>query len=198
MQPRLKGSKKWTHFPKEYLDQIRTVFLENFGTQIGAGELVVEGKIYAKEITLRVGYLQPGRLVQANFEVSVDYSTKEPDIVSTVHLCVDAAASMMMDYFENDGEVDFPFVWKEYPFNGKTIYLQYSTENSSLEAEANKFLGKSEAGLVEEEPETEDALEVAEVDKDLKVVEDDLGEEDPEDVDDGPRMFRKKKKKSIH
>ncbi|MEN0057245.1 MAG: hypothetical protein AAGB31_00295 [Bdellovibrio sp.] len=213
MTPRLKSSKKWTAFPKEYLDQIHTVFRENFSSQLENAELIVEGRIYSEEITLRVGYLEKGRLSQANFEVSMNYSQEQQDAVDRIHNCLDAAASMMMEYFENEGEVDFPYLWKEYPFQGHKLFLQFSTENSSLEAEANRLLGLDENTLLHEEEDTmvhedeesEDALARAEISEELSPPrdEDDTAEADGDEEDDedrSPRMFGggKKKKENLH
>src|SRR5437868_1933223 len=99
MQPRLKTSKKWTAFPKEYVDQIQTVFHENFSVQLTGNKLVIEGRIYPSEVMLRVGINEKGRLRQANFEVSMDYNANKKDAVERIHNCIDAAASMMTDYF---------------------------------------------------------------------------------------------------
>lgn len=206
MNPRLKSSKKWTSFPKEYSDQIQTAFKENFAQYLDQGELIVEGRIYSEEILLRVGYLEAGRLLQANFEVSMDYSNKDQDAIKSIHNCVDAAASMMMEYLENDGEVDFPYTWKEFPFQGKKIYLQYSTENTSLEEQANKLLGIDEDTMLhDEEDKDEDALSRAELSEELSPPRDeddfDPEGEDEEDLDEDtesdnkPRMFSGKKKK---
>ncbi|WP_295900790.1 hypothetical protein [uncultured Bdellovibrio sp.] len=211
MNPRLKSSKKWTAFPKEYSDQIQAVFKENFAQYLEEGELIIEGRIYTEEIMLRVGYLEKGRLAQANFEVSMNYSQDDADAVKRIHNCVDAAASMMMEYFENDGEVDFPYTWKEYPFQGKKLYLQFSTENSSLEAQANKLLGVDEESLYHDEDESdEDALSRAEQSEELsppRDEDDDFSEEEDDedeesdDEDRGPRMFsgkKSKKKDDLH
>ena len=203
MNPRLKSSKKWTNFPKEYSDQIQAVFKENFAQYLDDAELVIEGRIYSEEITLRVGYKENNRLAQANFEISMNYSQEEQDALTRIHNCVDAAASMMMEYFEKEGEVDFPYVWKEFPFQGKKLYLQFSTENSSLEAEANRLLGLDGENMVMEENESEDALSRAEQDEELSPPrdededfsdEDDESEEDGDDNDNGPKMFGGKKK----
>ena len=203
MNPRLKSSKKWTNFPKEYSDQIQAVFKENFAQYLDDAELVIEGRIYSEEITLRVGYKENNRLAQANFEISMNYSQEEQDALTRIHNCVDAAASMMMEYFEKEGEVDFPYVWKEFPFQGKKLYLQFSTENSSLEAEANRLLGLDDENMVMEENESEDALSRAEQDEELSPPrdededfsdEDDESEEDGDDDDNGPKMFGGKKK----
>ncbi|XGC79402.1 hypothetical protein ACES2L_08685 [Bdellovibrio bacteriovorus] len=214
MNPRLKSSKKWTSFPKEYSNQIQTVFAENFAQYMDNAELIIEGRIYQEEIVLRVGYHEKGRLAQANFEVSMNYSQEEQDAVKRIHNCIDAAASMMMEYLENDGEVDFPYTWKEVPFQGKKIYLQFTTENSSLEAEANKLLGVDEDSMVHDEEEIdEDALSRAEQSEELSPPRDDenyedeaeiSADEDDEELDEedkGPRMFSgkaKKKKDDLH
>ncbi|WP_413612188.1 hypothetical protein [Bdellovibrio sp. HCB-110] len=212
MNPRLKSSKKWTGFPKEYSEQIQAVFKENFAQYLDEGDLIIEGRIYQEEILLRVGYLEKGRLAQANFEVSMNYSQDEQDAVKRIHNCVDAAASMMMEYLENDGEVDFPYTWKEFPFQGKKIYLQFTTENTSLEEQANKLLGLEDESLYHEEDESEDALSRAEQSEELSPPrdEDDDFSEEEEDLDEdeesdeenrGPRMFSgksKKKKDDLH
>lgn len=199
MNPRLKSSKKWTAFPKEYADQIQSVFKENFAQYLDNAELLIEGRIYSEEIVLRVGYLEKGRLAQANFEVSMNYSQEQQDAISRIHNCVDAAASMMMEYLESDGEVDFPYTWKEVPFQSKRIYLKFSTENSSLEAEANKLLGLSEEEMMNEDvsEEDEDALARAELSEELSPPRDDEDYTEEEDSK-GPRMFSGKGKKQLH
>ncbi|KYG63855.1 hypothetical protein AZI86_13635 [Bdellovibrio bacteriovorus] len=205
MNPRLKSSKKWTAFPKEYSDQIQAVFEENFAQYLDDAELIIEGRIYQEEIMLRVGYLEKGRLSQANFEISMNYSREKQDAVKRIHNCVDAAASMMMDYVENEGQVDFPYTWKEVPFQGNKIYMQFNTENSSLEAQANKLLGVNEESLVQEDvsEEEEDALARAEERIETEREEDDVEFETDEDEDEdpAPRMFSgksKKKKDDLH
>lgn len=204
MNPRLKSSKKWTSFPKEYSDQILTVFKENFAQYLDNGDLIIEGRIYPEEIMLRVGYLEEGRLAQANFEISMNYSQEDQDAVKTIHLCVDAAASMMMEYLENDGEVDFPYTWKEFPFKNKKLFLQFNTENSSLEAEANKLLGMADDTLLQEIAENdEDALSRAELSEELSPPRDDeeYTESDEDEGVAGPQMFGGKplkKKDDLH
>ena len=72
---------------------------------------------------------------------------------------------MMLEFFESEGESEFPFVWKEYPYKGKPIYLQINAENTDLEAQANAFLGVSAEELLNEETSSEDALDRAEPDQ---------------------------------
>ncbi len=214
MNPRMKSSKKWTKFPKEYSDQILSVFQDNFGIQLEDSSIHIEGRIYQEEVMLRVGIRKNGQLRQANFEVSMNYSQDEQDAIERIHNCVDAAASMVMEYIEKEGEVDFPLTWQEYPFQSRKIYLQFTTENSDLESEANKILGISEA-MYNEDEESEDALARADEHIEHEDLHDHDGDEndyvseekteDEEDAEPGqPRMFGglpkppKKKKEDMH
>jgi hypothetical protein len=168
MNPRLKTSKKWTEFPKEYLTQIQDVFQETFKKHLEHAKLIVEGRIYTEEILLRVGVLEKGRLAQINFEVSMNYSTKTKDAVDRIHDAIDAVASLMNDYFASNGEIEFPLTWQEFEFNKRSLYIQFTTVNSTLEAEADALLGKSFEEMVQEDKETEDALSRAEEKLDTK------------------------------
>lgn len=155
MQARKTTSKKWTAFPKEFTAQIETVFKENFAERLKDSKLIVEGRIYPEEIVLRVGVLENGRLKQNNFEVSIDYKSEDPEALDRIHNLVDVAASMMMDFYDSNGDIDFPYSWKEFPFKGHPVWLQFSTENSELEAQANSLLGISEDTLLVEENDSE-------------------------------------------
>ena len=185
MNPRLKTSKKWTVFPKEYLSQIKDVFSQGFKTQLGNSTLIIEGRIYSEEILLRVGIQERGRLKQSNFEVSMSHSIKAEDAIDRIHDSIDAAASMMQEYFEfikKEEEPDFPLLWKEYEFNNKPVFLQYSTVNTDLESAADTLLGEEADRLLVEEEESEDALDAA----DEKIESDEPA---------SPTMFGGKKKK---
>ncbi len=204
MTPRMKSSKKWTAFPKEYSDQIEVVFRENFTDYMKDATVIVEGRIYPEEVLLRVGFRRPGELRQSNFETSMQYSAKEKDALERIHNCVDAAATMMLEFLEAEAEekeMDLPYIWKELPVEGKKIFIQYTSENSSLEAEANKLLGIDIDGLVAEEEESEDALAVADEAVEAEDIIDEESETDDEDKN--PRMFGsiktgKKKKEDLH
>ncbi len=214
MTPRMKSSKKWTAFPKEYSDQIEAVFKENFADHLGDASLQVEGRIYTQEVMLRVGIRREGELRQSNFEASMDYSPQEKDALERIHNCIDAAGSMMMDYFEADGESDLPFVWNPFPFQNKKVFLRYSTENPQLEAEADKLLGLSAKALVQETAEPEDLLDLADETLPASHDHDEDGEEsgsyletdedeEPASEDKSPRMFSSKtqprtKKGTLH
>lgn len=160
MQPRLKSSTKWTHLPQDVTLQIQNVFEQNFQKELGKARVLVEGRIYPQEILLRVGYLEPGRLIQNNFEVSVDYEPRnESSALQTIHLCVDVAASLLTEHFESEGELELPNTWTAFPFENHQVWLQYTTENTSLEKQANELLGEWEDSLVHEHQTDEDSDE---------------------------------------
>lgn len=177
MNPRLATSKKWTPFPNEYLDQIKEVFKENFTNELANSKIIAEGRIYAYEITLRIGVLESGSLKQNNFEVSLQYDPEAQDALNKISTCIDAVASMLNEYFETEGDIEFPYSWQEYEFGSEKVYLQYSTVNSELEEEANKLLGIEKPGLFNEE----------------------IDPENEEDVDlSTPSLFKSKSKKNLH
>lgn len=151
MNPRKKESKKWTKLPTDLLNQIKNVFEQNFKTQLEGKKLTVEGRIYPNEIVLRVGFQRKGELRFHNFEVSLDHSKEKDNAIVQIHIGVDAIASLMMDYFDNEEDHEMPLSWSEYPFEKQTIWLQYSSANSELEAEADKLLGIDDSLLTEAE-----------------------------------------------
>lgn len=228
MQPRLKSSVKWTKLPQEITDQIRELFKQNFQNELQNSEVIVEGRIYKEEILLRVGYLEKGRLTQNNFEISMNYKlTQEESATKTLHVCVDAAGSLMAEYFEADEEVELPYTWTEFPFEGKKVWLQFSTTNSNLEKQANALLGEDDEALVQGEvddsedvgtdvddefsdddadPDSDEEFDV-EDDEDLDSDDDSdddnddaESEDDETDEDDESPRFKKprKNKKSLH
>ena len=193
MNPRKKESKKWTKLPNDFSIQIKTVFEQNFKPHLQGKKLTVEGRIYPSEIVLRVGLNQKGELRCHNFEVSMDHSKELQNAISQIHIGVDAIASLMVDHFDSDEDHEMPLVWQEYPFEKQTIWLQCSSENSDIEAEANKLLGLSneDALLAESEAEIE-ALGLTEEE----------GSTEEEDVDmSKPQIFsggKKKRKDEMH
>lgn len=141
MNPRLSSSKKWTKLPNEYLDQIKQVFSEAFETQLKNAKVFAEGRLYPEEIMLRVGFAEKSSIKQNNFEVSMQYSRDPEDALQKISTCVDVAASMMNEFFETNGEMDLPYSWKEIEFEKHTVFFQYSSVNSDLEAQADALLG---------------------------------------------------------
>lgn len=142
MEPRLPKSRKWTPLPKEFLQQIRTVFADSFKQQIGKGKMVADGRIYPEEILISVGYIEPGSIRQRGFDVSVEYKKDKDNVLKLLHLAVDAAGSLFEQLFTAD-ESEFPLIWTQFDFEGRKIFAQYSTTNEELEAAADKFLGKA-------------------------------------------------------
>ncbi|MES3036667.1 MAG: hypothetical protein V4736_02060 [Bdellovibrionota bacterium] len=192
MEPRLKSSKKWTAFPGDFVQQIQALLAQNFKKKSKEGSFKVEGRIYPEEIILRMGYVETGRLTQINFETSVDYNPQQQDTMEKIYLCVDAGAQMMAEYFEAEGksdeeQMDYPLAWKLIEYDKKKIFLQFTTVNSDLEAEANRLLGIEEGKLVEGELEDdEDDDEGEETGKDFIVRE--ATPEDEEDDDEDPGL----------
>lgn len=169
MNPRYKTNKSWTEFPADLNKGICDIFTQNFAKQLGKDtEVKVSGRVYTQEIILRIGLHKKGELRHTNFEVSVDHKGEAADsqskVIEIVYLAVDAVASLMMEYFENDEDIELPFTWMEYPFNGKKVWLQYSSTNPDLEAEADKLLGFDADGLLKnsDEERSEDALDASE------------------------------------
>lgn len=196
MNPRYKISLKWTAFPQEFSEQIRLVFVQNFEKQLGKTmSLSVNGRIYQKEITLRVGLHSKGELKHFNFEASVDLpanaSGNEAKIFETISVAVDALASLVAEYFENDQDIEIPYTWTETTFEGKKVWIQHSTENPDLEAEANKLLGLADDDSVLKNAESEKSEDV------LDATEEEF-DEFAENLSSEPQMFKKKKKDDLH
>lgn len=186
LTPRYKSSQKWTEFPPELTQEISTIFKQNFEKQLGNNTKIhVSGRVYPKEILLRVGLHKKGELKYQNFEVSLDHENKQEQVIQMIYLAVDAIASLMLEYFENDETHELPYSWMEYPFNGKKVWLQFSTENPDLQAEADKLLGIHDESLLKnaEDERSEDALDATEEEFDELV----------EKLE--PTIFKPKKKK---
>lgn len=165
MQPRLKSSTKWTSLPPDVASQIKLVFEQNFQKELGKARVIVEGRLYPQEILLRVGYAEPGRLSQNNFEISMDYLPDDENAaLTTIHICVDVAASLLTEHFESDESLEMPTLWTEFPFEDHKVWLQFTTENTELEKKANELLGEWDDSLVQE-----------------------LDDEDPDDDSSGPK-----------
>lgn len=196
MNPRYKISQKWTAFPPEFSEQIRSIFVQNFEKQLGKTmSLSVDGRIYQKEITLRIGLHSKGELKHFNFEASVDLppnpANDENKIFETISVAVDALASLVAEYFENDQDIELPYTWTESTFEGKKVWVQHSTENPDLEAEANKLLGLADDdGVLKnaDDEKSEDVLDATEEEFD----------EFAENLSSEPQMFKKKKKDDLH
>ena len=170
MNPRYKSNKKWTEFPDDLTSGISAIFKQNFKEQLGDKTQVhVSGRFYEKEILVQVGLNKKGELRYSNFEVSLDHKNEPDKVIELVYLAVDAIASLMLEFFENDESIELPYTWMEYPFNGHKVWLQFSTENPQLKDAADKLLGESDDSLLKEiddEEASEDILDATEEDFD--------------------------------
>lgn len=165
MNPRTKTSQKWTELPQELRVQISSIFKQNFEKNLDHNsEIRAEGRVYSHEILLRVGLHRKGELRFHNFEVSVDHNNEPEKVVELIYLAVDAIGSLMAEYFENNEDIELPYTWMEYPFNGQKVWLQFSTENPDLEAEADRLLKLSDESLLKnaDADRSEDALDANE------------------------------------
>ena len=182
MQPRLKTSTRWTPLPPDVIDQIKTLIKENFQNELKNSQIFVEGQIYPQEICLRVGFLENGRLSQQNFEVSMEYKMNDTgdSALQCLSHCVDVAGSLMAEHFENpENPPELPYTWTESEFEGKKVWVQFSTENSDLEKKASQLLGEDDDGLYRGDLESEESSETDMESEDEDS--DDDGDGDPDD-----------------
>ncbi|MEZ4872582.1 MAG: hypothetical protein R2827_10180 [Bdellovibrionales bacterium] len=155
MEPRLKGSKKWTELPDELQTQIIEALEETFPSQKKIGRFLCEGRIYKTEVLIQLGYLENGRLAQANAEVSIEYNFKKENVQHIIGMAVDAAGSLLDNYFKDPDE-DLLGSGKASMWRANRCFFRFSTENSELEAEADKLLGmESDDGLVRGDTDSE-------------------------------------------
>ncbi len=167
MNPRYKTNKKWIEFPTELITEISNVFKQTFEKNLANHKnLQVFGRFYEKELILRIGINTKGELRFHNFEVSIDRVAEADKTLDLVYMAIDAVASLVTEYFENNEETEIPYTWSELTFDEQKIWVQYSTENSSLEAEANKLLGLHDPDdllkTIDEEQTSADILDATE------------------------------------
>lgn len=168
VEPRKSSSTKWSVFPKELCDIIESVIRQEVSDISDDTKVIVEGRIYAEEILLRIGYLPQEGLRQHNFESAIDYQATKVRTIDKVQVLLEGSLSMMQDFIKADEsaeEADVPYLWKEFDVHSEKgverIALKYSTYNSKLEAEANRLLGEDIEALIyqTEESEIEELLE---------------------------------------
>ena len=132
--------------PRDYVNQVRDLVQKAYAAQMENGEVIVEGRIYPEEMLLRIGFLEHGRLRQANFEASIEYNPESGRAMDALSICVDALGTMMDVYFANQSEesesVQFPIHWKAFNITSGNVFLRFSTVNTKLEAMADELLGQ--------------------------------------------------------
>ena len=144
MEARLKTSKKWTALPKEFLAQVRNAFKSTFKDQLSGAKIEADGRIYPEELLISVGFKSGDALKQSNFMVSIPYRKGKDDVLKLLNLGMDAVGALFEQLFSAEDDHDFPRLWQEVDFEGRQIYVQYTTNNSELDAAADKLLGESE------------------------------------------------------
>ena len=148
MHPRLSSSVKWTALPKELIQQIRDIFKTAFKANLKNEKIMVEGRIYPEELLLRVGWVTPDSIRQANFETSIAFNPKKQNALQEIHFAIDVVASMIEEYFTSEDLDAFPRHWEKFQAQGKEAFIQVSTINSELEAQADALLGELDDGLI--------------------------------------------------
>lgn len=122
--------------------QVKSIFTESFQSHIGGDSIETEGRIYPEEILMRLSIVPQKGLKQRGFEVSLQYKKDKDNVLKLVHLAVDAIGSLFEQLFASQDDHDFPRIWQEVDFEGRTIFIQYTTSNTALEDEANRLLGE--------------------------------------------------------
>lgn len=159
MDPRLKTSTKWSPFPADLITQIEEVFAESFEDYDLGGKFTAEGAIYKEELLLRVGLPKTNQLRQDNFEASIQYNPEEEKATDKINMLVDFLGQVWETYLEDEPEQeDLPIHWREERFEKDTVFLKYTTVNSSLEAQADKLLEMYDDNLVRDSKDAEDEL----------------------------------------
>lgn len=182
MEPRRSKLNRWTDIPQDYTRQVLAALNDSFKDELKSGKFIFEGRIYADEILLRMGFIEKGRLRQLNFEVSADLKAGKEDTIKIIGLCVDVGATMLEELFSSKDDSDFPRVWSLYEVEGKKIYIQFSSSNSELDKEADRLLGTYDESLVKHQ-DLDDEIE-DEDQKTLQEIKAKLGLEDEGDFDD--------------
>lgn len=192
MQPRLKTSKKWSPLPQELVKQIQSVFSQSFQEYIKGGKIEAAGQIYPEEILIGVGFKGSTGLKQANWEISIAYSKQKDNVLKLLHLAVDAVGALFEQTFTAENDHDFPRIWSEVDFEGRKIFVQYTTTNTELEAEADRLLGVAGKGEDVAQGEWDDDISADHIKAQLGIDPDeDLGEDelDDEELDDDTEII---------
>lgn len=88
----------------------------------------------------------------------MDFDPAKENALEQIYRLIDVLALVLNEYFEGKAESSLPTFWKEIKFEGRSVYFQYSTVNTDLEAAADEILGSSTALYNEAIPEMEPPL----------------------------------------
>ncbi len=159
MDARLKTSTQWSPFPEELCEQMTEVLTDRFSDEydLESAQFVVEGFIYKEEIIGRYGIRTEGQLKQHNFEISIEYNSEKEKALEVIQNSMDVVEHLFTEFLEDDMEdSELLKTWQTLPYEKKMYFYRYSTVNSALEEEADKWLSEYEKKLVYE---TEDHTE---------------------------------------
>lgn len=151
MEPRLKSSTQWSPFPKELCQLATEALTERFAEEydLADGEFVVEGRIYQSEIIGRVGLNFKKQLKQPNFEISFEYDAEKDKPLERIQMSMDVVEHLWQELLEEDFEDhDLSKEWQTLPHEKMMYFYKYSTVNTKLETEADKWLEEYEKKLV--------------------------------------------------
>ncbi len=163
MEPRLKTSTQWSPFPEELCQLTSQSLKERFAEEydLDKAEFVVEGRIYEKEIVGLYGVRFKDEIKQYNFEVSLEYDSEKEKALDLIQNSMDVVEHLLTELFEEDFEdYELSKTWQTMPYEKKMYFYKYSTNNTDLEAQADKLLEEFEKKLVYgEKPPIETPLE---------------------------------------
>ena len=132
-----------TRFPSEFESQIASSLKDQFEARLKKPKFFVEGLFEHQQVTLKLGYLEEGRLKQNNFWVRFRFDASQENAKDQIHQALDFLGSLISEFIDSDERLEIPRTWKPVKsplFGGEVLY---STENSDLEAAADAFLKES-------------------------------------------------------
>lgn len=154
MRARRTDSKKWTSLPQEYMENVHSTLTSQYEKELKGSEVVFEGRVYEREVVVRIGFLPKGRLKQHNFELAFDIPETRDQVLTKLNNGLDFLDSLFIEFFAKDGfensdyEETLPVLWKPLSSGKDIFHFQYSTENSKLESMADEWLSKQDKALV--------------------------------------------------
>ena len=153
MQTRHKDSLKHADFPSEYCLQIRLVCQSYFASKLPKVRWIVQGRIYAKEIGLLVGFISEKGLRQKNILLSIDFNPQKDKCKEKIEQCMDLLADILEHHLK--GPWPNSLQWQKASLRrgreggreekSPVLYFQSSTVHTELEAQADRLLADREA-----------------------------------------------------
>lgn len=162
--------KKYSRLPEDFTQLLKKSVEENIevlGKMSPSPSLNIRGRVYPNEVILELELSETDRILRHNFRGSMDYNSEEQDTLDRLDDLANALASMMEQFleFEINKEdelelMDLPLDYKEFPYDGRKVYLMYHTENTDLDAQADALLGAEFTEEGQKELEDNDLLGV--------------------------------------